>query len=114
MVTIVFRAQIGKNLEVYVDDIVVKSLKAENHLADLDETFNSLKKNRMQLNPAKCIFRVELGNFLGFMVSRRGIEANPEKIRAIARDGTAEISKRHIEVDWKGGSSSSIYIEVSG
>ncbi|GKV42408.1 hypothetical protein SLEP1_g49817 [Rubroshorea leprosula] len=84
MVTIVFHAQIGKNLEVYVDDIVVKSLKAEDHLVDLDETFNNLKKNRMQLNPAKCIFGVESGKFLGFMVSRRGIEVNPEKIRAIA------------------------------
>ncbi|GKV50976.1 hypothetical protein SLEP1_g57654 [Rubroshorea leprosula] len=84
MVTIVFRAQIGKNLEVYVDDIVVKSLKAENHLVDLDETFNNLRKNRMRLNPAKCIFGVESGKFLGFMVSRRGIEVNPEKIRAIA------------------------------
>ncbi|GKV18274.1 hypothetical protein SLEP1_g28679 [Rubroshorea leprosula] len=84
MVTIVFRAQIGRNLEVYVDDIVVKSLKAENHLADLDETFNNLKKNKMWLNPTKCIFGVESGKFLGFMVSRRGIEVNPEKIRAIA------------------------------
>ncbi|GKV36367.1 hypothetical protein SLEP1_g44508 [Rubroshorea leprosula] len=84
MVTIVFHAQIGKNLEVYVDDIVVKSLKAEDHLADLDETFNNLRKNRMRLNPAKCIFEVEYGKFLGFMVSRRGIEVNPEKIRAIA------------------------------
>ncbi|GKV18278.1 hypothetical protein SLEP1_g28683 [Rubroshorea leprosula] len=84
MVTIVFRAQIGRNLEVYVDDIVVKSLKAENHLADLDETFNNLKKNKMRLNPAKCIFGVGSGKFLGFMVSRRGIEVNPEKIRAIA------------------------------
>ncbi|GKV51647.1 hypothetical protein SLEP1_g58282 [Rubroshorea leprosula] len=84
MVTIVFRAQIGKNLEVYVDDIVVKSLKAEDHLAYLDETFNNLRKNRMRLNPAKCIFSVESGKFLGFMVSRRGIEVNPEKIRAIA------------------------------
>ncbi|GKV29298.1 hypothetical protein SLEP1_g38237 [Rubroshorea leprosula] len=64
MVTIVFRAQIGKNLEVYVDDIIVKSLKAENHLADLDETFNNLRKNRMRLNPAKCIFGVESGKFL--------------------------------------------------
>ncbi|GKV26785.1 hypothetical protein SLEP1_g36020 [Rubroshorea leprosula] len=84
MVTIVFRAQIGKNLEVYIDDIVVKSRKAEDHLADLDETFNNLRKNRMRLNPAKCIFGVESGKFLGFMVSRRGIELNPEKIRAIA------------------------------
>ncbi|GKV15530.1 hypothetical protein SLEP1_g26315 [Rubroshorea leprosula] len=84
MVTIVFQAQIGKNLEVYVDDIVVKSRKVEDHLADLDETFNNLKKNRMRLNPAKCIFGVESGKFLGFMVSRRGIEVNLEKIRAIA------------------------------
>ncbi|GKV13663.1 hypothetical protein SLEP1_g24648 [Rubroshorea leprosula] len=84
MVTIVFRAQIGKNLEVYVDDIVVKSRKAEDHLADLDETFNNLRKNRMRLNLAKCIFGVESGKFLGFMVSRRGIEVNPEKIRVIA------------------------------
>ncbi|GKV42157.1 hypothetical protein SLEP1_g49594 [Rubroshorea leprosula] len=59
-------------------------MKAENHLADLDETFNNLRKNRMRLNPAKCIFGVESGKFLGFMVSRRGIEVNPEKIRAIA------------------------------
>ncbi|GKU90476.1 hypothetical protein SLEP1_g4466 [Rubroshorea leprosula] len=57
---------------------------AEDHLADLDETFNNLKKNKMRLNPAKCIFGVEFGKFLGFMVSRRGIEVNPEKIRAIA------------------------------
>ncbi|GKV06276.1 hypothetical protein SLEP1_g18175 [Rubroshorea leprosula] len=84
MVTIVFRAQIDKNLEVYVDDIVVKSRKAKDHLADLDETFNNLRKNRMWLNPAKCIFGVESGKFLGFMVSRRGIEVNPEKIKAIA------------------------------
>ncbi|GKV15413.1 hypothetical protein SLEP1_g26207 [Rubroshorea leprosula] len=84
MVTIVFHAQIGKNLKVYVDDIMVKSLKAEDHLADLDETFNNLKKNRMRLNPAKCIFGVESEKFLGFMVSQRGIEVNPEKIKAIA------------------------------
>ncbi|GKV40104.1 hypothetical protein SLEP1_g47775 [Rubroshorea leprosula] len=84
MMTIVFRAQIGKNLEVYIDDIVVKSLKAKDHLVDLNETFNNLRKNRMRLNPAKCIFGMESGKFLGFMVSRRGIEINLEKIRAIA------------------------------
>ncbi|GKV17254.1 hypothetical protein SLEP1_g27785 [Rubroshorea leprosula] len=83
MVTIVFRAQIGRNLEVYVDDIVVKSLKAEDHLTDLAETFNNLRTHRMRLNPAKCVFGVESGKFLGFMVSRRGIEVNPEKIKAI-------------------------------
>ncbi|GKV17243.1 hypothetical protein SLEP1_g27774 [Rubroshorea leprosula] len=83
MVTIVFRAQIGRNLEVYVDDIVVKSSRAEDHLTDLAETFNNLRRCSMKLNPAKCTFDVESGNFLGFMVSRRGIEVNPEKIKAI-------------------------------
>ncbi|GKV34199.1 hypothetical protein SLEP1_g42596 [Rubroshorea leprosula] len=75
---------IGKNLEVYVDDIMVKSLKAEDHLADLGETFNNLKRNKMRLNPAKCIFSVESGKFLGFMVCQRGIEVNLKKIKAIA------------------------------
>ncbi|GKV29470.1 hypothetical protein SLEP1_g38397 [Rubroshorea leprosula] len=84
LVTIVFRAQIDRNLEVYVDDIVVKSLKTEDHLTDLKETFNNLRQNRMQLNLAKCIFGVESRKFLGFMVSRRGIEVNPKKIKAIA------------------------------
>ncbi|GKV12093.1 hypothetical protein SLEP1_g23290 [Rubroshorea leprosula] len=83
MVTIVFRAQIGRNLEVYVDDIVVKSSRAEDHLTDLAETFNNLRRCSMKLNPAKCTFGVESGKFLGFMVSRRGIEVNPEKIKAI-------------------------------
>ncbi|GKV28954.1 hypothetical protein SLEP1_g37938 [Rubroshorea leprosula] len=83
MVTIVFRAQIDRNLEVYVDDIVVKSLKAKDHLTDLAETFNNLRTHRMRLNLAKCVFGVESGKFLGFMVSRRGIEVNPEKIKAI-------------------------------
>ncbi|GKV11395.1 hypothetical protein SLEP1_g22658 [Rubroshorea leprosula] len=85
VVTIVFRAQISKNLEVYIDDIVVKSLKAEDHLADLDETFHNLRKNRMRLNSGKCIFGVEFRKFLGFMVSWRGIEVNPEKIKEIAK-----------------------------
>ncbi|GKV30769.1 hypothetical protein SLEP1_g39549 [Rubroshorea leprosula] len=83
MVTIVFQAQIGRNLEVYVDDIMVKSLKAEDHLTNLEETFNNFRKNRMRLNLAKCIFGVEFGKFLGFMVSIRGIEVNPEKIKAV-------------------------------
>ncbi|GKV37355.1 hypothetical protein SLEP1_g45396 [Rubroshorea leprosula] len=83
MVTIVFRAQISRNLEVYVDDIVVKSSRAEDHLTDLAGTFNNLRRCSMKLNPAKCTFSVESGKFLGFMVSRRGIEVNPKKIKAI-------------------------------
>ncbi|GKV38979.1 hypothetical protein SLEP1_g46825 [Rubroshorea leprosula] len=83
MVTIVFQAQIGRNLEVYIDDIVVKSLKAEDHLTNLGETFDSLRKHSKRLNPAKCVFGVKSSKFLGFMVSKSGIEVNPRKIKAI-------------------------------
>ena len=77
-----FRPQIGRNVEVYVDDMLVKSLDEGKHLNDLQETFNIIRYN-MKLNPNKCAFGVASGKFLGFMVSYRGIEANPEKIKAI-------------------------------
>ncbi|KAL0416413.1 UNVERIFIED_CONTAM: Pro-Pol polyprotein [Sesamum latifolium] len=79
----IFRPQIGRNVEVYVDDMLVKSKKAENHIADLEETFAVLRKYRLKLNPAKCAFGVQGGRFLGCMVTQRGIEANPLKIKAI-------------------------------
>ena len=75
--------QIGRNAEVYVDDIVVKSAKGGSLLADLAETFQSLRSYSIKLNPEKCVFGVPAGKLLGFMVSERGIEANPEKIAAI-------------------------------
>ena len=75
-----FRLQIGRNVEVYVDDMLVKSLDEEENLDDLQETFDTLS---MKSNPSKCVFGVSLGKFLGFMVSHREIEANPEKIKAI-------------------------------
>ncbi|GKV21359.1 hypothetical protein SLEP1_g31345 [Rubroshorea leprosula] len=83
MVTIVLRAQIGRNLEVYVDDIVVKSLKVEDHLVDLADTFDNLRKHNIRLNFAKCVFSVESTKFLRFMVFKKGIEVNHEKIKAI-------------------------------
>ena len=78
-----FRPQIGRNVEVYVDDMLVKSVDEGKHLDDLQETFNTLGQYNMKLNPSKCAFGVASGKFLGFMVSHRGIEANPEKIKAI-------------------------------
>ena len=78
-----FSKQIGRNVKVYVDDMLAKSKEARSHLDDLQETFNTLRKYRMKLNPAKCVFGVSSGKFLGFMVSQRGIEANPEKVKAI-------------------------------
>ena len=80
----VFNDMIGRNIEVYVDDIVGKSDSCEQHFSDLREVFQSLRKYRMRLNPDKCAFGVEGGKFLGFMLTYRGIEANPEKCKAIA------------------------------
>jgi hypothetical protein len=83
LVNKMFQAQIGRNMEVYVDDMLVKSLTSHNHVADLAEAFDTLRKYHMKLNPQKCSFGVDSGKFLGFMVSQRGIEANPDKVRAI-------------------------------
>uniref|UniRef100_A0A2N9FY65 RNase H type-1 domain-containing protein n=1 Tax=Fagus sylvatica TaxID=28930 RepID=A0A2N9FY65_FAGSY len=78
-----FHHQIGRNVEVYVDDMLVKSKKDDDHLTDLKETFQALRRYNIKLNPAKCVFRVSFGKFLGFMVSQRGIEANADKIKVI-------------------------------
>ena len=78
-----FTQQIGRNVQVYVDDMLVKSLHENNHLDDLQETFNTFRSYNMKLNPSRCVFRVTTGKFLGFMVSHRGIEVNSEKVRAI-------------------------------
>nr|AAX95687.1 RNase H, putative [Oryza sativa Japonica Group] len=78
-------SQIGRNVEAYVDDLVVKTRNQETLLSDLAETFESLRSARIKLNPDKCVFGVPAGKLLGFLVSAPGIEANPEKIRAIER-----------------------------
>ncbi|CAJ2657743.1 unnamed protein product [Trifolium pratense] len=79
----VFSEQIGKNLEVYIDDMVVKTPEGNHHDEDLLDILGSVRKYNMRLNPAKCSFGVQAGKFLGFMLTSRGIEANPEKCRAI-------------------------------
>ena len=83
LVNHMFHPQIGRNVEVYVDDMLVKSLDEKKHLDDLQETFDTLRRYNMKLNPSKCAFEVSSGKFLGFVVSYRGIEANPNKIQAI-------------------------------
>ena len=67
----------------YVDDMLVKSLRENDHLDDLKEAFNTFRLYNMKLNPNKCAFGVTIGKFLGFMVSQRGIEVKLKKIRAI-------------------------------
>ena len=67
-------------MEVYMDDMLVKSKEEFAHLDDLQEMFSTFKQYQMKLNPIKCTFGVVSGKFLGFMVSQRGIEANPKKV----------------------------------
>jgi hypothetical protein len=81
----VLHSQIGRNVLTYVDDIIVKSMKQENHIADLQETFANFRQACLILNPKKCVFGVKKGKFLGCLVSTKGIEANPNKIEAILR-----------------------------
>src|SRR3954469_23216112 len=79
------RDQIGRNVQVDIDDIVIKTYSASTLLDDLRETFAALNKYRIKLNPKKCVFGVLAGKLLGYMVFARGIEANPEKVQAIAK-----------------------------
>lgn len=72
---------IGKTLKVYVDDMLTKSLKARNHVADLKKTFDVLRTYKIKLNSTKYVFRVGFGKFLGFMVNHLGMKANPAKIK---------------------------------
>ncbi|CAA0827440.1 Unknown protein, partial [Striga hermonthica] len=83
LVNKMFATLIGHTMEVYVDDMVVKSVHASDHITHLQDMFAILRSYSMVLNPKKCTFGVESGKFLGYMVSQRGIEANPAKIKAI-------------------------------
>ena len=83
LVNKMFQFQIESTIEVYVDNMLVKSLTVAYHIDHLQETFNILWSYHMKLNPEKCAFGVGSGKFLGFMVNQRGIEANPDKIKAI-------------------------------
>jgi hypothetical protein len=81
----VLHSQIGRNVLTYVDDIIVKSTKQENHIANLQESFANFWQAGLKLNLEKCVFGVKKGKFLGCLVSTKGIEANPSKIEATLR-----------------------------
>ena len=85
MVNRMFSQQIRRNVEVYVNDMLVKSKDKANHLDDLKETFNTLSKYNMKLNPVKCVFAVASGKFFEFMMSQRGIKANLDKVKAMIK-----------------------------
>jgi dsDNA-binding SOS-regulon protein len=80
-------SQIGCNIQVYIDDVVITTRKEESLISDLAETFDNLNRYKLKLNPIKCSFGVSARQLLGFLVSARGIEANPEKIQAILTMG---------------------------
>lgn len=77
----VFTHQIRKKLEIYVDPIMIKTAEAHNHVDDLDDILQSVRKYGMRLNPAKISFEIQIGKFLGFMLNRRGIKSNPNKFQ---------------------------------
>jgi dsDNA-binding SOS-regulon protein len=78
-----FKKHLNKNVKAYVDDMVVKTRNSDTLIADFEETFASLREYQWKLNPNKCVFGVPSGKLLSFIISHRGIEANPKKISAI-------------------------------
>jgi RNase H-like domain found in reverse transcriptase/Reverse transcriptase (RNA-dependent DNA polymerase) len=88
-----FESQIGRNVEVYVDDMLIKSKEDDSLIRDTEETLIQLAKINMKLNPKKCSFGMQKGKFLGHVVTLSGIEANPEKIKAIMEMGTPRTVK---------------------
>ena len=83
MMTKMFELQLGRNIEVYIDDMVVKSKVMSEHVEDLTNIFGILRKHKLHLNASKCSFGVGSGRFLGYMVTHKGIEVNPDQIKAI-------------------------------
>ena len=83
MMTKMLEAQMGKNIEVYIDDMVVKSKMVSKHIGGLTNIFKILKGHKLRLNASKCSFGVGSGKFLGYMVTHRGIEVNPDQVKAI-------------------------------
>ena len=83
LVNRMFQKHIRASMEVYIDDMLVKSIKAELQVDHLAKSFQVLKDYKMKLNPTKCAFRVSAGKFLGFIVNSRKIEANPDKIKVV-------------------------------
>ena len=78
MMTRMFRPQLGKSIEIYINDKVVKSKMVFEHVGDLENIFEILRRHKLRLNASKCSFGVGSGKFLGYMVTHRGIEVNPD------------------------------------
>ena len=96
LVTKMFRPLLGKTMEVYIDDMLIKSKERSDHATHLQQEFDLLRTYGMKLNPAKCAFGVSAGRFLGFMMTRRGIEANPSQLKAIL-ESPAPSSRKEVQ-----------------
>ena len=83
MMSRMFESLLGKNIEIYIDDMVVKSKMVSEHLGDLRVIFEILRSYKLRLNASKCSFGVGLGKFLSYMITHKGIEVNPDQIRVI-------------------------------
>ena len=95
LVTKMFRPLLRKTMEVYIDDMLVKSKERLDHAEYLHEAFELLRAYDMEINPSKCAFGVSTGRFLGFMVTQRGIEANPTQLKAIL-ESSAPVSRKGV------------------
>ena len=83
MMSKMFELQLGKNIEVYIDDMMVKSKVVSEHVGNLGNIFEIVRRHKLRLNASKCSFSMGLGKFLGYMVTHCGIEINPDQIKAI-------------------------------
>src|ERR1044072_811524 len=103
----VFHRHIGQKMEVYVDDMIVKAEKMENHVKNLSYDFESIARHNMRLNLEKCSFEINGGKFLGYMISARGIEANLAKCREILEmkspSNVKEVQSEGVKNTRKGG-----------
>ena len=95
IMTRMFEPQLGKNIEVYIDDMVVKNKVVSEHVGDLGIIFEILRKYKLRLNTSKCSFGVRSGKFLGYMVTHQGIEVNPNQIKAITVYNYLEILRKY-------------------
>jgi hypothetical protein len=90
---LIFHDLLGVLMEVYIDDVVVKSVGFEEHMTDIKLSLEEMKKYGLQMNPLKCAFRVTSGKFLGFVVHKRGIQIDPKKIKSISKIGESVCKK---------------------
>ena len=94
MMARMFEHSLGKTMEVYIDDMLMKLASRANHLSQLREAFKLMRQHRLRLNPDKCVFRVVLGKFLGYLMSRCGIEVLPEQASSVLQMKPPETKKQ--------------------